>query len=72
MAVSKPGGALNKVEFSEQMLNLLYTFGFRLTGDHREAARLVEEAVNRIHHFILFDKSQGGNYLAKRAQIYCE
>jgi len=40
-----PAGYFEDERFLEKVLGLLYTAGFRLTGNHREAAGLVEVAI---------------------------
>lgn len=41
----EPAGSSGSERFLEKVLGLLYTAGFRLTGNHREAAGLVEGAI---------------------------
>jgi len=41
----EPVGSFSNKSSLEKVLSLLYTAGFRLTGDHREAAGLVERAI---------------------------
>ncbi|MFZ5633670.1 MAG: sigma-70 family RNA polymerase sigma factor [Bacillota bacterium] len=43
-----PARYFGNEKFLENVLGLLYTTGFRLTGDHREAAGLVEGAISAI------------------------
>ena len=44
--MSKPGGALNKVESTEQIVNRVYATAFRLTGQRRSAEALAIQAIN--------------------------
>ncbi|MFZ5650310.1 MAG: RNA polymerase sigma factor [Bacillota bacterium] len=46
MELTWPAGYSGNERFLEKILGLLYTAGFRLTGDHREAAGLVEGAIS--------------------------
>jgi RNA polymerase sigma-70 factor (ECF subfamily) len=53
--VSHPGWALTKAGSPEQIFNLLYNTGFRLTGNHRKTAELVKGAVTKLNGCREFD-----------------
>ncbi|MTI82705.1 MAG: hypothetical protein FH756_02160 [Firmicutes bacterium] len=44
--MSKPGGALDKIESTEQIVNRIYTTAFRLTGKRRNAETVAIKAIN--------------------------
>jgi len=44
--VSKPGGVLDKVESTEQIVNRIYATAFRLTGKRHSAKELTIKAIN--------------------------
>ena len=44
--MSKSGGALDKIDSTEQIINRIYATAFRLTGKHRSAEALSIKAVN--------------------------
>lgn len=46
MDLTGPANSFSSARSFEELFSLLYTAGFRLTGDHQEAASLVEGAVS--------------------------
>ncbi len=46
--MSKPGGALDKIDSTEQIVNRIYTTAFRLTGKSRSAEMLAIKAIKTV------------------------
>ncbi len=59
-----PGGNFSNAKSPEKILSLLYATGYRLTGDHRSAAGLVEGVTSEVF--------SGGNLQSALKALYRE